>query len=131
VKYQVEGRVRQTSDRVRVAAQLVDTGGRVLWSARFDEPFQNLFELQDRITSQIAGALAIGVADSEQRRVFAKPSDNPEAYDYVLRARPALQRPTVVPCSRGAAGKHVRSEHGTKRGAVAGHERGALPALGT
>jgi TolB-like protein len=37
VRYQVEGRVHQTSDRVRVGAQLVDTHGRVLWSARFDE----------------------------------------------------------------------------------------------
>jgi TolB-like protein/DNA-binding winged helix-turn-helix (wHTH) protein len=37
VRYQVEGSVQQTSDRVRVIAQLVDADGRVLWSARFDE----------------------------------------------------------------------------------------------
>jgi tetratricopeptide (TPR) repeat protein len=34
------------------------------------------------------------VAQIEQRRVFAKPTDNLEAYDYVLRARPAFQHPT-------------------------------------
>jgi tetratricopeptide (TPR) repeat protein len=79
---------------VRVAAQLVDTAGRVLWSARFDESLADVFALQDRIASQIAGALAISVTESEQRRVFAKPSDNLEAYDYVLRTRPAVQRPT-------------------------------------
>ncbi|WP_244445133.1 tetratricopeptide repeat protein [Microvirga sp. BSC39] len=94
VRYQVEGSVHQTSDRVRVAAQLVDTDGRVLWSARFDEAFANVFALQDQITAQIAGALAIGMAEIEQRRVLAKPTDNLQAYDYVLRARPALQRPT-------------------------------------
>jgi adenylate cyclase len=38
--------------------------------------------------------LALRVLQSEQRRVFAKPTANLEAYDYVLRARPALQRPT-------------------------------------
>ena len=48
-------------DRLRVAAQLVDAGGRVLWSARFDEAMIDIFALQDKITSQIAGALAIGV----------------------------------------------------------------------
>ena len=93
VRYQVEGSVRHTGDRVRVSAQLVNTDGRVLWSARFDEALADLFVLQDKITTQIAGALAIHVTQSEQRRVFAKPTENLEAYDYVLRARPALQRP--------------------------------------
>jgi TolB-like protein/DNA-binding winged helix-turn-helix (wHTH) protein/Flp pilus assembly protein TadD len=93
VRYQVEGSVQRTGDRVRVIAQLVDTDGRVLWSASFDEPLSDLLALQDKITTQIAGALAIRVTQMEQRRVFDKPSENLEAYDYVLRARPALQRP--------------------------------------
>jgi tetratricopeptide (TPR) repeat protein len=38
--------------------------------------------------------LAIRVAEIEQRRVLVKPTESLEAYDYVLRARPALQRPT-------------------------------------
>jgi TolB-like protein/DNA-binding winged helix-turn-helix (wHTH) protein/Tfp pilus assembly protein PilF len=94
VRYQVEGSVLQTGDRVRVAAQLVDSDGRVLWSARFDEPYSDLFVLQDKITTQVAGVLAIRVSEIEQRRVLAKPRANLAAYDYVLRARPALQRPT-------------------------------------
>ena len=93
VRYQVEGSVRQTGDRVRVIAQLVDTDGRVLWSDRFDEAIADLFALQDKITTQIAGALAVRVTQLEQKRVFAKPTESLEAYDYVLRARPALQRP--------------------------------------
>ncbi len=94
VRYQVEGSVRQTGDRVRVNAQLVDADGRVLWSARFDEALADLFALQDEIATQIARALPIRVTQSEQRRVSAKPTENLEAYDYVLRARPALERPT-------------------------------------
>jgi TolB-like protein/DNA-binding winged helix-turn-helix (wHTH) protein len=93
VHYQVEGSVRQTGDRVRVSVQLVDMDGRVLWSARFDEAFADVFALQDKITTQIAGTLAIRVTDVEQRRAFARPTENLEAYDYVLRSRPALQRP--------------------------------------
>jgi adenylate cyclase len=76
-----------------VNAQLVDTNGQVLWSASFDEALANVFALQDKITTQIAGTLAIRVNQIEQRRVFTKPTQSLEAYDYVLRARPALQRP--------------------------------------
>jgi TolB-like protein/DNA-binding winged helix-turn-helix (wHTH) protein len=93
VRYQLEGSVLQTGDRVRMTTQLVNSHGRVLWSARFDEPLADLFALQDKVTTEIAGALAIRVAVIEQRRVLAKPTKSLEAYDYVLRARPALQRP--------------------------------------
>ncbi|MBS0524531.1 MAG: winged helix-turn-helix domain-containing protein [Proteobacteria bacterium] len=94
VRYQVEGAMVRKADRVRVTVRLVGAEGRVLWSERYDEPLTGLFALEDRITSEIAGALAIRVAESERRRVLAKPTESLEAYDYVLRARPALQRPT-------------------------------------
>jgi adenylate cyclase len=93
VRYQVEGSIRQTGDRVRANAQLVDANGQVLWSASFDEALADVFALQDKITTQIAGTLAIRVTQIEQRRAFTKPTKNLEAYEYVLRARPALQRP--------------------------------------
>ncbi len=97
VRYLVEGSVRQSGDRVRVTAQLADTEhGQVLWSARFDEALIDVFALQDKVTIQIVSALAIRVTQIEQRRVLSKPTKNLEAYDYVLRARPALQRPTRV-----------------------------------
>src|SRR5689334_4696552 len=94
VRYQVEGSVRYTDDRVRVSAQLVDAQGRVLWSSRFDEATADVFQLQDRMTREIAGALAIRVTEYEQQRVARKPTGSFDAYDCVLRARPALQRPT-------------------------------------
>src|SRR5262249_33110089 len=93
VRYQVEGSVLRTTERVRVSSQLVNSEGQVLWSARFDEAIADLFALQDKITTQIAGVLATRVAHFEQRRALAKPTDNLEAYEYVLRARPALQQP--------------------------------------
>jgi adenylate cyclase len=92
-RYQVEGSALLIGDRVRVSAQLVNSEGQILWSARFDEAIADLFALQDKITTQIAGVLATRVAQLEQRRALAKPTNNLEAYEYVLRARPALQRP--------------------------------------
>jgi TolB-like protein/DNA-binding winged helix-turn-helix (wHTH) protein/Tfp pilus assembly protein PilF len=93
VRYQVEGSVRHTGERVRVTVQLVDREGRVLWSSSFDEALTELFSLQDRIITHIAGALAIRITRVEQQRVFAKPTENLQAYEFVLRARPALNRP--------------------------------------
>jgi len=94
VRYQVEGSVRYAGDQMRVSAQMVDSQGRVLWSARFEETPADVFVLQDRITREIAGALAIKVTEFEQRRVATKPTESFDAYDYLLRARPALRSPT-------------------------------------
>src|SRR5262245_40611118 len=94
VRYQVEGSVRRAADRVRVTAELVGADGRVLWSDRFEDALSDLFSMQDKIITRIAGSLAIRVTDNEQQRVFAKPTASLEAYDLVLRARPSLQRPS-------------------------------------
>jgi tetratricopeptide (TPR) repeat protein len=98
VRYQVEGSVLRTGDRLRVSAQLVNSDGQVLWSARFDEAIADLFALQDKITTQVSGVLATRVAQIEQRRALAKPTDNLEAYEYVLGpARPAAaERAEIV-----------------------------------
>jgi len=94
VRYQVEGSVRYTVDRVRVSAQLVDERGRVLWSAGYEEAPADAIQLQDRITREVVGALAIRVTQLELQRLAGKPTSSFDAYDCVLRARPALQRPT-------------------------------------
>jgi TolB-like protein/DNA-binding winged helix-turn-helix (wHTH) protein/cytochrome c-type biogenesis protein CcmH/NrfG len=94
VRYQVEGTLRRSGERVRVTAELFGMDGRVLWSGQFDEDLADVFVLQDKITTQLAAALAIRIKQFEQRQVFAKPTASLQAYDYVLRARPALQRPS-------------------------------------
>ena len=53
VRYEVEGSVRQTAERLRVSAQLVDLRGRVRWSARFEESLADVFVLRDKITTQM------------------------------------------------------------------------------
>jgi len=95
VGYMVEGSVQQVGDRVRVSTQLVDTGRQqVLWSGQFDEALADVFALQDKITAEVVRVLAVRLTEIEQRRVFAKPTESLDAYDSVLRARPAVQRPT-------------------------------------
>ena len=92
VRYIVQGSVRQADGRLRVAAELVDTGtGRQLWSDRVDGHGKDLFEIQDRIVRSIVGALAVKLTALEQQRAKAKPVDSVEAYDLVLQARELIR----------------------------------------
>jgi adenylate cyclase len=90
VQYVLEGSVRRLGDQLRMTAELAETGhGQVLWSGRFDESMRDVFVLQDRITTEVVGGLAVKVTQVELQRANAKPTESLEAYDYVLRARQA------------------------------------------
>lgn len=97
VRYVVQGSVREAGGRVRVGVELSDAmKGTLLWSERYDGEGKEVFEIQDRIVRNIAGALAVKLSALEERRAAAKPPENLEAYELVLRAREmmrAVQRP--------------------------------------
>ncbi len=93
VRYIVQGSVRQADARLRVGVELSDAErGTLLWSERFEGEGKQVFEIQDRIVKNIVGALAVRLTRLEQQRVFAKPTENLEAYDLVLRARELIGR---------------------------------------
>lgn len=93
VRYIVQGSVRQADARLRVAVELSDAErGTLLWSERFEGEGKQVFEIQDQIVKNIVGALAVRLTRLEQQRVFAKPTENLEAYDLVLRARELIGR---------------------------------------
>ncbi|MFY9736791.1 MAG: tetratricopeptide repeat protein [Rhodoplanes sp.] len=94
-RYLVEGLVRRSPERLRVSVQLADaSNGTLLWSAQYDEKPKDIFSIEDNITRQIAGALAVKLTRLEQARSAAKPPTNLEAYDLVLRGRALLARNT-------------------------------------
>ena len=95
VRYLVEGSVRRASERVRVSIRLTDAdNGILLWSEQFDEQLEDVFALEDAITRRVAGTLAANLTRVEQERAFAKPPDNLDAYDLVLRGRARLLQAT-------------------------------------
>jgi adenylate cyclase len=94
-RYLVEGSVRNNPDRLRISVQLADAAnGALLWSTQYDAPAKNVFSIQDDITRQVAGALAVKLTNLEQARAAAKPPDRLEAYDLVLRGRAMMRRNT-------------------------------------
>jgi adenylate cyclase len=102
VRYIVEGSVRRAGERVRINVQLTDAlAGKLLWSQQYDDELKDVFAVQDSVTRQVAGALAVNLTQVEQRRALAKPTESLDAYDLVLRGRERLQ-PYTRPANREA-----------------------------
>ncbi len=88
VRYVVEGSVRKVGGRVRITAQLIDatTGGHV-WAERYDRELEDIFAIQDEITTAIAGAMGAKLAVTEEERVAQQPAQSLTAYDLLMRGR--------------------------------------------
>ena len=86
VRYVLEGSVQRSGQQVRVNAQLIDAESDAhLWAERFDGATSDLLALQSEITSRIATALNLALVGAEA----ARPTERPDALDYVLRGRAA------------------------------------------
>jgi len=91
VRYVLEGSVRKAADRVRITAQLIDaSNGTHLWADRFDGALEDIFGLQDRVATSVVGAIAPKLEQSEIERAKSKPTENLDAYDYLLRGKASL-----------------------------------------
>jgi adenylate cyclase len=87
-RYVLEGSVRKVGNRVRLTAQLIDSlDGHHLWADRYDGGVDDVFDLQDRITQEIASALEVQLTLGEQARVWRKRSGSPLVYEYFLKGR--------------------------------------------
>ncbi|ANK72771.1 hypothetical protein FA04_09090 [Ensifer adhaerens] len=91
VTYVVEGTVRRGGDRLRISVQLVDAETRTQsWSDRYEGAIEDIFEFQDRIAAQVAGAIHPAIRDAEIELAKRKPPASLRAYDFVMRAFPNL-----------------------------------------
>jgi adenylate cyclase len=87
VAYVLEGSVQRVGKRVRITAQLIETAGGVhLWTDRYDGSLDDIFDLQDRITEAVAGALQPSIRLAEIERARRKRPQDLGAYDYAMRA---------------------------------------------
>ncbi len=78
--------MRKADSQVRITAQLVDaTTSYHLWAEHYDRELQDIFALQDDIRQKIVTALRVKLLPKEQAQLRYFPTNNPEAYDYVLR----------------------------------------------
>ncbi len=74
------------ASRVRITAQLIDAAtGMHLWADRFDGAIEDIFDLQDHVTTSVVGAITPTVEQAEIERAELKPTESLDAYDHYLR----------------------------------------------
>ena len=93
VRYVLEGSVRKAGNRVRITGQLVNAEtANHIWADRYDCTLEDIFDLQDRVTTSVIGAIAPQLEWAEIARAQRKPTESLQAYDYYLRALASFYR---------------------------------------
>jgi tetratricopeptide (TPR) repeat protein len=87
--------VSRSGDRVRITAQLIDArADRHLWAKSFERSSRDVLALQAELASAIAREVNVQLTPTEQTRLTAARTVNPEAHDAYLRGRYFFNRPS-------------------------------------
>jgi TolB-like protein len=87
VRYVLEGSVRKAGQRVRITGQLIDaTTGTHLWADRFDGSLEDIFDLQDKVATSVAGVIEPALQAAETTRSANRSTADLTAYDLFMRA---------------------------------------------
>jgi adenylate cyclase len=87
VRYVLNGQVRRSGERLRIATELADAEtGAVIRTERHDATMAELFELQDRISTEVVAAIAPQIRERELARAMRKHPESMTAYDLLLQA---------------------------------------------
>jgi TolB-like protein/DNA-binding winged helix-turn-helix (wHTH) protein len=102
VDYIVQGQVRRTAATVRVSAQLINgVDDKTVWSAHYDRPIDDLFAVQDDITTAVVSTIEPALLTHEEARALRAPNRNLAHWDLFMRGRWHFWRSTI-PDSRKA-----------------------------
>jgi adenylate cyclase len=86
VRYLLEGSVRKYGNRIRITAQLIEAeNGAHVWADHFDALLEDVFELQDKMASSVAGVIEPALQAAEATRSSGRPTSDLAAYDLYLR----------------------------------------------
>jgi tetratricopeptide (TPR) repeat protein len=93
VRYVLEGSVRKSGSRVRITGQLIEAAtDRHLWADKFDGALEDVFDLQDQVTSSVVGLIAPKLEQAEIERARQKPTESLDSYDFFLRGMALTNR---------------------------------------
>jgi TolB-like protein/Flp pilus assembly protein TadD len=84
----LEGSVRKSGSRMRIAVELIDArSDKNLWAETYDREFDDVFSVQSDIAKQVAEALRVRILPRETRQIEKKPTTSSEAYTLYLKGR--------------------------------------------
>ncbi|HEX6053183.1 MAG TPA: protein kinase [Gemmatimonadaceae bacterium] len=93
VRYLLTGSVRKAGSALRITAQLVDADKDTpLWAEKYSGTMDDVFDVQERVSRAIVGALQVTLTTSEDVRLAARPIQNPRAFELYLQARAEMRR---------------------------------------
>jgi DNA-binding winged helix-turn-helix (wHTH) protein/TolB-like protein/Tfp pilus assembly protein PilF len=88
----LDGHIQRAGDQLRVSARLLDVSdGRQLWSESYDEPFTDIFSVQDAIAERVRAALTVELA-GQPSPSFRRYTEDAEAYQQYANGRFHLER---------------------------------------
>ena len=109
VRYVLEGSVRKAGGRLRITGQLIDvTTSAHLWADRFDGALEDIFDLQDKVTQQVVGAIAPELDRAEIERASRRQAGNVDAVTEYYRGLPHIYWPKS-PENNDAALQHFKN----------------------
>ncbi len=95
VRYVLEGSVRKAGSRLRISGQLIDVATAAhLWADRFEGALEDIFDLQDKVTQQVIGAIAPELDRAEVERATRRTTGNFDAVTAFYRGLPHVDFPT-------------------------------------
>jgi adenylate cyclase len=98
-QYLVRGSVQREGKRVRINVQLMDAeAGLQVWGHRYDREMEDVFVLQDEITSTLVSTLAGRVEAARLVRARKAPPERLDAHDLLLRGKDHHHRFTPEDC---------------------------------
>ena len=99
----LEGSVRKAGNKVRIAAQLINSAdGYHIWSDVYDRNLEDIFEVQDEIASKIANTLREKLTGKEKKKPLVTiATKNLDAYNLYLKGKFYLNKWTPESGKRG------------------------------
>jgi adenylate cyclase len=108
VGYVLEGSVRRSGSRVRIAVQLIDSSsGNHVWADRYDRGLDDEFAVQDEIAQRISSVLIERARQDVARNISQKRRQDYDAYDHALLGLELLHR--LDPVSMPQVQNHLQA----------------------
>lgn len=96
VRYVLEGSVQKAGGKIRIIGQLIEAAtDRHLWADKFDGSLEDVFDLQDQVTTSVVGLIAPTVERAEIERANQKPTDKLDSYDLYLRGMATFRKASL------------------------------------
>ena len=93
IDFLLKGALIRKKKEIRITTQLIDTeSGRLLWAEKYDAPSEEIFDIQEDIAEQVAGAISKQIDDALLARARTKPVTSLAAYDYWLQGMELLRQ---------------------------------------